>query len=341
MKIKVVDKIVEEWAFRCKKGYPDMKNVEDLEILKEIYSELGVESGMILQENEEQEEITVDTITDLLAKNKDNNKLLQRVYRTLSASAGIDQIKQVLSNAGINKDTFSNRNLPAEVISILIRGTTNDIPTFLKAISESTLKTRGNVKDGLKGLPQGKIRDLANLTGAKDSVNIGKGEILFPLIFSNVKLNTTSAGDFIINGAPAELKANTSRLSGDRANVKYSPYNEEAKGTWSKSLKSDIALGKQKGNLQDVIENMNSFIESTYPSSTVFVTNGDENPVKVMVKAAIDSYIKKKRIVRYILFNHETGDYRTYLPATDILDAVESGEVKYSVGTNPQLKSFR
>ena len=37
--MSVVDKIVNEWAFRCKKGYPDMKNLDDIKILKEIYSE--------------------------------------------------------------------------------------------------------------------------------------------------------------------------------------------------------------------------------------------------------------------------------------------------------------
>ena len=40
--MSVVDKIVVEWAFRCKKGYPDMNNPDDMKILKEIYSEHGI-----------------------------------------------------------------------------------------------------------------------------------------------------------------------------------------------------------------------------------------------------------------------------------------------------------
>ena len=40
--MSVIDKIVAEWAFRCKKGYPDMNNPADMKILKEIYSEYGV-----------------------------------------------------------------------------------------------------------------------------------------------------------------------------------------------------------------------------------------------------------------------------------------------------------
>ena len=40
--MSVIDKIVAEWAFRCKKGYPDTNNPDDMKILKEIYSQFGV-----------------------------------------------------------------------------------------------------------------------------------------------------------------------------------------------------------------------------------------------------------------------------------------------------------
>ena len=40
--MSITDKLVTEWAFRCKKGYPDMNNPDDMKILKEIYSEYGI-----------------------------------------------------------------------------------------------------------------------------------------------------------------------------------------------------------------------------------------------------------------------------------------------------------
>ena len=40
--MNTVDKIVTEWAFRCKKGYPDLNNPQDMRILSEIYAELGI-----------------------------------------------------------------------------------------------------------------------------------------------------------------------------------------------------------------------------------------------------------------------------------------------------------
>ena len=40
--MSITGKLVTEWAFRCKKGYPDTNNPDDMKILKEIYSEYGV-----------------------------------------------------------------------------------------------------------------------------------------------------------------------------------------------------------------------------------------------------------------------------------------------------------
>ena len=35
--MNVVDKILTEWAYRCKKGYPDIDNPEDLAILDNLF----------------------------------------------------------------------------------------------------------------------------------------------------------------------------------------------------------------------------------------------------------------------------------------------------------------
>jgi len=54
--MSVVDKIVNEWAFRCKKGYPDLENPDDMKILKEIYSEFGI----VLEAKKDEEEQEVE-----------------------------------------------------------------------------------------------------------------------------------------------------------------------------------------------------------------------------------------------------------------------------------------
>ena len=60
--MKVIDKLVTEWAYRCKKGYPDMNNPDDLKILKEIYSEYGI--VFEAEKTEEETAQVTDELTD-------------------------------------------------------------------------------------------------------------------------------------------------------------------------------------------------------------------------------------------------------------------------------------
>lgn len=45
--MSVIDKVVAEWAFRCKKGYPDMNNPDDISIFEQIFK---VPLSMVLRE---------------------------------------------------------------------------------------------------------------------------------------------------------------------------------------------------------------------------------------------------------------------------------------------------
>lgn len=65
--MNVIDKIVTEWAFRCKKGYPDMNNPDDMKILKEIYSEYGIvmEAEQELTKDTDQDGVTEEDLNTL------------------------------------------------------------------------------------------------------------------------------------------------------------------------------------------------------------------------------------------------------------------------------------
>jgi hypothetical protein len=77
--MNVVNKIVTEWAFRCKKGYPDMNNPDDMKILKEIYSEYGIVM-------EEQKDQTINTSPDfkILGLPQEDILIIESIYNTLS-----------------------------------------------------------------------------------------------------------------------------------------------------------------------------------------------------------------------------------------------------------------
>ena len=60
--MSVIDKLLTEWAFRCKKGYPDMKNPEDMKILQELYNEYGIviEDKKVMKEEELEEDFYLE-----------------------------------------------------------------------------------------------------------------------------------------------------------------------------------------------------------------------------------------------------------------------------------------
>jgi hypothetical protein len=77
--MNVIDKVVNEWAFRCKKGYPDMNNPDDMKILKEIYSEFGV----VLEEEKEQS-IDGGVNFNSIPLPQDDVEAIKSIYNNLS-----------------------------------------------------------------------------------------------------------------------------------------------------------------------------------------------------------------------------------------------------------------
>lgn len=108
--MNVIDKIVTEWAFRCKKGYPDKNNPEDIKILKEIYSEYEV----IMEEKKE--ETTADTPDfSTIPLPQDDIEAILNIYNSLSENQqkAFDQnfrkhtISQFIINSKKLGDVFS------------------------------------------------------------------------------------------------------------------------------------------------------------------------------------------------------------------------------------------
>lgn len=94
--MSTVSKIVNEWAFRCKKGYPDMKNPDDMRILKEIYSEYGI---VIEEERDQGNADTPDFSTIPLPQ--DDVQAIVNIYNNLSES------QQKAFNQNFRKYTLS------------------------------------------------------------------------------------------------------------------------------------------------------------------------------------------------------------------------------------------
>jgi hypothetical protein len=78
--MKVIDKLVTEWAYRCKKGYPDMNNPDDIKILKEIYSEYG----LVMEEQESGD--AKSELVALLGQEKAEEVMQRPLYQSATTS---------------------------------------------------------------------------------------------------------------------------------------------------------------------------------------------------------------------------------------------------------------
>jgi len=107
LKTDVIDKIVQEWAYRCEKGYPDIMNAEDSKILKEIYTEFGVklEEEVISQDHGDYERVEGED--NVYVRAKDVNR------ETGEPNPSVELYKVVGSGKGKSKAATKYVNINA------------------------------------------------------------------------------------------------------------------------------------------------------------------------------------------------------------------------------------
>jgi hypothetical protein len=368
---KVIDKLILEWSWRCEKGYPDINNPADKKVLEKLLAEYGVSLDTFVREQEEREEqkkptTTVEDLTNLLKSSEYDPKLLNRIQRMLQDAASVSTLKKELEQRNINKYTFDNRDLPDDIISILQRGDQSDVQLFIKNLENKpslNLNGGGNIFSHYDTALIPKLKKLGYITGASKVVSMGKGEILFPLTYTNVEFLGTKAGDFKIDGKNVELKATGvgesdtdaqgARLGEGRTGAPYPPITfkvtDKDVSTPSTILK-DYEKGKITQKQQDVITNVEEYLKKVYfkGKKAIKVTPKDLESItsvqNLLYKALIEGYATVKTIDNIILFNPVTGYYEVYTPDT-LIQALQNGSVTTTNFTRstatPQLLSFK
>ena len=215
--MSVVDKIVSEWAFRCKKGYPDMNNPDDMKILKEIYSEYGV----VLEEEKLKEEAVynADDLIKLLQDKKSelDSAFIQKMYHTI-VSKGKKLGTHIMSMLK-NKDLQSSAN---EIFSIVHQypGLEQELSNFLqhpeRQLTIAQLQAGTNLVDTVQkatNLPGEFISAISKAGRASEGgKGVGEGEALLALTGKGGK--KLKVGDVEVEGKEIEVKAQGGRLIG-------------------------------------------------------------------------------------------------------------------------------
>lgn len=214
--MSVVDRIVAEWAFRCKKRYPDMNNPDDMRILKEIYSEHGI----VMEEKKEEETVySADDLIKLLQDKKSelDSAFIQKMYHTIVSKG--KKLGTLIMSMLKNKDLQSSAN---EIFSIINQhpGLEQELSNFLqhpeRQLTISQLQAGSNIVSVVQeatNLPGEFISAMLKAGRASEGgKGVGEGEALLALVGKGGK--KLKVGDVEIEGKEIEVKAQGGRLIG-------------------------------------------------------------------------------------------------------------------------------
>ena len=314
--MNVVDKILTEWAFRCKKGYPDMNNPDDMKILKEIYSEYGI----VMEEKDESEEeestkLSIKDLQSILGSIENDSEAITYIYKYIRGRARSTELQAVFDKSNITTKTISGTNTPKAIFDILAHN--EDLENYVeyvksdKHINYVGLGSEGNLIDKLEvtGISKKSIEELVNLGGFEGGRGVGKGEVALALLVDDLRMREGS-GDLDWKGKYVEVKGSGGRLGGRNTKIPETlalikRYNQADPPINSKRLHEIIpALLQQGAPKQELRKETEQLINALYPKGdgAKYVTEDNLNNQKELRAAFQKAYF-------YNYLNIEGVDY--------------------------------
>ena len=174
--MEVIDKILNEWSFRCHDGIVDMNDPKKLVILNEILAEYNLNE----QEKKSYEELSSELKDEMLNLGYDEKlKILSYIKKVKSKEE--ENIKNI-------EKELNSKQIPEDILDLIVlRSEKRDLITQLENLTNSvkTLKELG-IKGQLK--VNSDLMWINNLTGTQSSLSLGKGEILLAIMLENAIL---------------------------------------------------------------------------------------------------------------------------------------------------------
>ena len=343
--MSVVNKIVAEWAFRCKKGYPDTNNPDDMKILKEIYSEYGI----VLEEEKPKEkaEYSADDLIKLLQDRRSelDSAFIQKIYHSI-------QEKGKKLGSLISKEIHS-KGLDASEAELF--GLINTVPGLETQLTQvlsnadnqiklSDLGKTGNiisVGKAVTKLPQSfLVRLLSAGRAAKGGKAVGEGEAFLALLGKEGK--KLDIGDVGLEGKSIELKGRAGRLGGwDSLEDLYSSLdnldsNIQQSGR-SKSLPVRVSeIIRQNPEFRKEIEKL---LEKEFNTSFSKLDSAEDLNQELLtwyVNYFLNTEAKNVDYIMIII----GGEYKMYT-REEFKQGVESGDIYFDSNFNRSTKYLR
>lgn len=188
-------------AYKFDKGYPDVNNPKDMEMLMEMINPL-------IKEEEETPSISKATLKKLIDDTDLSDVQLSKLDSIIKKITFTTPIENYLAQKA--KESNISKGQVSKFMNILDDlDIQSEFAEYAKNPSDLDL-SKGNFTDQIPGIPADKLLALYKAMGGtiEGTVSIGPGEVPFSLLFNNVK-KRESKGDLDVSGENVELKAST------------------------------------------------------------------------------------------------------------------------------------
>ena len=360
-----IDNLVNEWAYRCEKGYPNMDSPSDLRLLKVILKEEGITIPQFQQVVSEQEEgPSKKELIDLINKVDLSPKALTRIIKVVKGTGFRTKTKDLLSKNGFTEKDFKSGD--ADIDRILNTITNSEVDELFKYLENpkalSSFPPRGNLVNQL-GISSNLAKDLMGIEGTDEGgSNIGKIEIFLALILSDVDnrkgggdLNWSGVGNLEVKGAGGRAGQQGGRgnyVNGqNRIADEFVPQGDEREEFESNSenklinycLKNGFDyVSNNDGDIKEYINFIQKLLDEAFFNKGLakkyFNKAEDFKDLAVMrnkiFKLNIEAYAEKTNVDAFMFASAKTGEY-AIIDIDKVGEAIDQGIIRTTV--DPKL----
>ena len=358
-----IDALLNEWAYRCEKGYPDMDSPSDLRVLNTILKEQGISLPEFQEQvivEEEEKGPSKKELIDLINKSDLTPKAISRIIKVVKGTGFRAKTKDLLSKNGYTEKDFKSGD--ADIDRILNTITNSEVDELFKYLENpkalSSFPSRGNIIDQL-GISSNLAKDLMGIEGIDEGgSNIGKIEIFLALVLSDVD-NRKGGGDLNWNGVGnLEIKGAGGRAGqqGGRGNYvngqnriadKFIPEGEareefESGGEnvyMNYCLKNGFDyVTKNNGDVKEYISFTQKLLDEAFFNKGLakkyFSKTEDFQDLAIMrnkiFKLNIEAYAEKTNVDAFMFASAKTGEY-ALINIDKVGEAIDQGIIRTTV----------
>ena len=337
-----ITKYLNNISYKFPKGYPDVNDPKDMELLNEMIKNLI---------KEDEDEDLKKKLIDIINSSDLSDDELRAYTKSITNRGFKGDITGKLNNKGYTKDSFKVGDKAIDYIIDKIAD--SEAEEFINYTPKSfrNAPDKGNFSK-VTGLSNKLVKDLIDIEPGADAggSSIGKGELFLSLAFNDID-NRGGGGDLNYNGKNLEVKGTGGRLgqqAGRGSDFDYLSFlgekylegeeleeflNDPQNKIINVSIKNiyDKAI-KNGARSQDVIKDIQKALDGVFFNKGLAkkyfngpADFGDLADMKIkLTKLNAEAYSQKTNVGAFLFMNSKTGDY-VLVDVDNLEDSIDAG----------------